>query len=492
MTSPKIGGNNGSNSSYVGTFVKIFINGVLHGDRQPGQSFAACVDQNIQSTTFGPVDPSKVLNPTLVKAEATAGVASINVPLGSSSDGSAGVSINGLQTAAGVNYSYDGDGRRVQKSNGKLYWYGMSSEPLAESDLSGNLSDEYVFFGARRVARRNVSSGSIYYYFADQLGTSRVIVQAGQTTACYEADFYPFGGERAVTNTCPQNYKFNGKERDTESGADYFGARYLSSSFGRWFSADWSASPEPVPYADFSNPQTLNLYAFVLNSPITHADLDGHTQGYVLVRAGDEYFAQGIAEPALGSGLGSMGPTTDEPEAPANNQAQQAAQPQNQNQDQTQQNQQTQNNQQSTTQQPATPAQSGINPNYKLSTADLLLKKASDFSAGAGDCLTGRCLFLGTSLTEKARQLNGADSVVDKGSGAYLGGKITGAAVGTGIVSLAAANAAVGLESKVAIHGAHHAFGYLGGARLAHIQVILWIAGQKGSDLSMRIPLPWK
>jgi hypothetical protein len=110
------------------------------------------------------------------------------------------------------------------------------------------------------------------------------------------------------------------------------------------------------------------------------------------------------------------------------------------------------------------------------------LKKASDFSAGAGDCLTGRCLFLGTSFTEKARQLNGTDSVVDKGSGAYLGGKITGAAVGTGIASLAVANAAVGLESKVAIHG----------ARLAHIQIILWIAGQKGSDLSLRIPLPWK
>ena len=198
--------------------------------------------------------------------------------------------------------------------------------------------------------------------------------------------------------------------------------------------------------------------------PESFADLDGHcVQGQL-------YFACGPDEP--------------EPRPMPPNQGK----AQNQNQDQTQQNQQTQ----STTQQPATPAQSGINPNYKLPTVDTILKKASDFSAGAGDCLTGRCLFLGTSLTEKARQLNGADSVVDKGSGAYLGGKITGAAVGTGILSLAAANAAVGLESKVAIHGAHHAFEFLGGARLAHIQVILWIAGQKGSDLSLRIPLPWK
>ena len=29
---------------------------------------------------------------------------------------------------------YDGDGKRVQKDNGKLYWYGTGSDPLAESD----------------------------------------------------------------------------------------------------------------------------------------------------------------------------------------------------------------------------------------------------------------------------------------------------------------------------------------------------------------------
>jgi RHS repeat-associated protein len=30
--------------------------------------------------------------------------------------------------------------------------------------------------------------------------------------------------------------KFTGKERDTESGNDYFGARYYSSAMGRWMS----------------------------------------------------------------------------------------------------------------------------------------------------------------------------------------------------------------------------------------------------------------
>jgi RHS repeat-associated protein len=109
----------------------------------------------------------------------------------------------------------------------------------------------------------------------DFLGSSRVITTAAGSV-CYDADFYPFGGERAYTNTCPQSYKFEGKERDAETGNDDFGARYYSSSTGRWLSADWSAIPAPVPYANFTNPQTLNLYAMVRDNPETFADLDGH------------------------------------------------------------------------------------------------------------------------------------------------------------------------------------------------------------------------
>lgn len=122
---------------------------------------------------------------------------------------------------------------------------------LDESDTSGNITNEYVFFGGKRVAMRNVSSGTIYYYEEDMLGSSRTerglpgrrlvesggSVQAGQTTPCYDGDFYPFGGERVITNTCSQNYKFEGKKRDPETGSDDFGARYYSSRLGRWLSA---------------------------------------------------------------------------------------------------------------------------------------------------------------------------------------------------------------------------------------------------------------
>jgi RHS repeat-associated protein len=57
--------------------------------------------------------------------------------------------------------------------------------------------------------------------------------------------------------------KFTGKERDSESGNDYFGARYYASSMGRWLSPDWSGPGDPVPYANFEDPQSLNLYSYV-------------------------------------------------------------------------------------------------------------------------------------------------------------------------------------------------------------------------------------
>jgi len=67
-----------------------------------------------------------------------------------------------------------------------------------------------------------------------------------------------------------------GKERDSESGNDYFDARYYSSAMGRFLSPDWSAKEEPVPYAKLDDPQSLNLYAYVQNNPLIRIDKDGH------------------------------------------------------------------------------------------------------------------------------------------------------------------------------------------------------------------------
>jgi len=122
-----------------------------------------------------------------------------------------------------------------------------------------------------------LNASGTHLYVEDMFGTSRVMTTS-TGVVCYDADFYPYGGERApYTSTCNQNnYKFEGKERDTETGNDDFGARYYSNRFGRWLSADWSAVPVPVPYANLTNPQTLNLYAMVADDPESFADLDGH------------------------------------------------------------------------------------------------------------------------------------------------------------------------------------------------------------------------
>jgi YD repeat-containing protein len=71
-------------------------------------------------------------------------------------DGSYAYTWNGesqLTVGNGVTYQYDGDGRRVAKVGSKLYWYGSGGEILGETDSSGSLINEYVFFGGRRIAR---------------------------------------------------------------------------------------------------------------------------------------------------------------------------------------------------------------------------------------------------------------------------------------------------------------------------------------------------
>ena len=85
-----------------------------------------------------------------------------------------------------------------------------------------------------------------------------------------------------------------GKERDTESGNDYFGARYYASSMGRFMSPDWSAQEEPVPYAKLEDPQTLNLYSYVRNNPLAGVDADGHDGPGVVEEVED--FVKGIWE----------------------------------------------------------------------------------------------------------------------------------------------------------------------------------------------------
>lgn len=91
-----------------------------------------------------------------------------------------------------------------------------------------------------------------------------------------QSDFIYDCGSSLVHSCAFLSSRYTGKERDTESGLDYFGARYYSSSMGRFMSPDWADKPEAVPYSTLDNPQSLNLYGYVLNNPLSHADADGH------------------------------------------------------------------------------------------------------------------------------------------------------------------------------------------------------------------------
>jgi RHS repeat-associated protein len=228
---------------------------------------------------------------------------------------------NRINGAAGYTYTYDDEGNRVEKSNGSsgtLYWY-MSPGAVAESDLSGNLKSEYVFFGGGRVARKDLPGSAVSYYFSDQLRTASVITDSGGNIKA-ESDYYPWGGELQLTNGDANHYKFTGKERDTETGLDYFVARYYSNGLGRFITPDWADGPATAPYAELSDPQSLNLYAYVRNRPTTLVDPNGHEdeggggmQSQFIHRTGDIFGKatnSGMEASALGTFVGSASTNT--------------------------------------------------------------------------------------------------------------------------------------------------------------------------------------
>jgi RHS repeat-associated protein len=188
---------------------------------------------------------------------------------------------NRISSTLGFTYLYDADGNRVQKTNGNttpatgtLYW-SMSPGIVAESDLAGNPQAEYIFFDGERVARKDFPGNTVSYYLSDHLKTASVITDATGTIKS-ESDYYPWGGELQFTNGDSNHYKFTGKERDAESGLDYFGARHYSNQLGRFITPDWSNSPDPVPYSDLDDPQSLNRFSYVRNIPTSNIDEDGH------------------------------------------------------------------------------------------------------------------------------------------------------------------------------------------------------------------------
>jgi RHS repeat-associated protein len=173
-----------------------------------------------------------------------------------------------LTTAGGTGYTYDGNGFRVKKRTSKLYWRDIAGTPLDETDTSGNVTTEFIYFNGGRIASLD-GAGYVHYWFTDHLGTTRAVTQANGTL-CYDADSYPFGGEVIVNNGCPPSYKFTGYERDSETGLDYAMFRYYNNRLGRFM------TPDPLrASASTDQPQSLNRYPYVTNSPTISVDPTG-------------------------------------------------------------------------------------------------------------------------------------------------------------------------------------------------------------------------
>jgi RHS repeat-associated protein len=108
---------------------------------------------------------------------------------------------------------------------------------------------------------------TVTHYSGDQVGSTVVLTDYAGWPVSSDT-YYPFGQEPSPPAD-NNHYKFTGKERDSESGLDYFGARYLGSTMGRFMSPD-----------DFGghldDPQTLNKYSYVANNPLSRTDPTGH------------------------------------------------------------------------------------------------------------------------------------------------------------------------------------------------------------------------
>ncbi len=111
---------------------------------------------------------------------------------------------------------------------------------------------------------------TVEYYHLDAIGSVRAVTdQQGQVIRRH--DYLPFGEEYLAGPPTPDPLRFTGKERDTETGLDYFGARYYASRTGRFTTVD------PVMNVDaaLTDPQRWNRYAYAKNNPLVFIDPDG-------------------------------------------------------------------------------------------------------------------------------------------------------------------------------------------------------------------------
>lgn len=183
-------------------------------------------------------------------------------------------------------YVYNAEGQRAQKIIGASscsattgntltnYVYDLDGHEITEVSSTGVFNRGEVYAGGRHIA--TYSNSTTYFNHSDWLGTERARTGVNGVS-CETMTSLAFGDDLATSGSCgdPSTHHFTGKEHDSESNLDNFGARYDSSSLGRFMSADPSNAG-----VDFELPQTWNRYSYVINNPLSMVDRNGQWPTY--------------------------------------------------------------------------------------------------------------------------------------------------------------------------------------------------------------------
>jgi RHS repeat-associated protein len=184
--------------------------------------------------------------------------------------------ITAIDGGSSASYVYDAEGRRVRVNlPGQSSWdnveclFDLQGRCITRTNYSNQAwSSGDVYAAGEHIATYN--SGTTFFSHSDWLGTERYRTDP-QTVPQEFCSSLPFGDSLSCVNDRGISTKhFTGKERDSETGLDYFGARYYGSNMGRML------SPDPENFgARRPDPQSWNAYAYARNNPLTYTDPDG-------------------------------------------------------------------------------------------------------------------------------------------------------------------------------------------------------------------------
>lgn len=174
-------------------------------------------------------------------------------------------------------YTYNEDGTRFTKhepqKNQTTYYFDENYIRIVND--SGTFNTVYYYDEKDLVGRRD-PDGSKYYYHPDHLGSTTLITnQSGDVVE--EITYEPFGKPYSGGT---DRFMYTGKELDSGTGLQYYGARYYDPSDTQLFTQPDSILPYPY------DPQQLNRNTYVRNNPYKYTDPDGNSIAAAVTVAG--------------------------------------------------------------------------------------------------------------------------------------------------------------------------------------------------------------